>query len=270
MLTVAGDQWFLVPGNGNSARAARIPVISCSPMCGRATITETGEILPDTFSFTEKANSYNLFQPRFNLSPRQDIPVVHVDPDTGRTTLRPMHWNFIPSHLRGADAVARFDRDYSTFNARLERAGSAPTFRHAWQRQRCLVVVDGIVEWTGTKGAKIPYRIRRPDGAPFAMAGLWDRWVAPDASSDPCELWSCTVIVGAADDWFGKYHHRMARLLTPERYADWLDPDVTEAHAVQRLLETSPYPMETLVAERISSRINNPGYDSADALAPVA
>ena len=242
-------------------------------MCGRATITETGEILPDTFSFTEKTNSYNLFQPRFNLSPRQDIPVVHVDPESGRLTLRPMHWNLIPGHLRGADAVARFDKEYSTFNARLERASTAPTFRLPWQRQRCLVIVDGMVEWTGAKGAKIPYRIRRPDGKPFAMAGLWDRWRGDGtagAATEQQELGSCTVIVGASDDWFGKYHHHMARLLTPERYDAWLDPDLTDAQAVQRLLETSPYPMETLVAERISPRINNPGYDAPDVLVPIA
>jgi putative SOS response-associated peptidase YedK len=236
-------------------------------MCGRATITETGEIQPDRFSYTERTNSYNIFQPRFNLSPRQDIPVVHVDPASGQLTLRPMHWNFVPGHLRSADEVARFDRDYSTFNARLERASSAPTFRRAWQRQRCLVIVDGIIEWTGAKGSRVPYRIRRPDNAPFALAGLWDRWCSADNGE---ELWSCTVIVGAADDWFGRFHHRMARLLTPERYADWLDPDLTDADAVQRLLETNPYPMAELVADRISPRINNPGYDAPDAIAPVA
>ena len=236
-------------------------------MCGRATITGTGEILPDRFSFTERTNAYDLFQPRFNLSPRQDIPVVHVDPDSGKLTLRPMHWNLVPGHLRSAEEVARFDRDYSTFNARLERASSAPTFRRAWQRQRCLVIVDGIIEWTGAKGARIPYRIRHPDSIPFAMAGLWDRWCSADKGE---ELWSCTVIVGAADDWFGKFHHRMARLLTPERYADWLDPDLTDAGAVQRLLETTPFPMAALEAARISPRINNPGYDAPDVLVPVA
>ena len=62
----------------------------------------------------------------------------------------------------------------------------------------------------------------------------------------------------------------MARLLTPDLYAQWLDPDLTDGDAVQRLLETSPYPMETLVAERISPRINNPGYDAPDVLTPIA
>ena len=256
-------------------------------MCGRATITSTGEILPDRFSFTERANSYNLFQPRFNLSPRQDIPVVHLDPDSGRLTLRPMHWNLIPGHLRGADAVARFDREYSTFNARIERASSAPTFRLPWQRQRCLVVVDGMIEWTGAKGAKVPHRIRREDGAPFAMAGLWDRWRSPLPNGDatdagiadrdrgatdpatPAEFWSCTVLVGPSDPWFGQYHHRMARLLAPDQYEAWLDPDLSESSAVHALLDAAPFPMETLVADRISPRVNNPGYDGAAGIVPV-
>jgi putative SOS response-associated peptidase YedK len=236
-------------------------------MCGRATITATGELLPDRFSFTERTNTYDLFQPRFNLCPRQDIPVVHLDPDSGQVALRPMHWNFIPAHLRGAAEVERFDREYSTFNARVERASTAATFRRAWRRQRCLVIVDGIIEWTGAKGAKVPHRIRRPDGLPFAMAGLWDRWSSAPGVD---ELWSCTVLIGPADDWFSRFHHRMARLLAPEQYEQWLDPDLTDPDAVQRLLETHPFPMETMVADRISPRVNNPGYDSADALTPVA
>lgn len=237
-------------------------------MCGRATITETGEILPDRFSFTERANTYDLFQPRFNLCPRQDILAVHVDPDSTRHTLRPMHWNFIPAHLRSAAEVERFDREYSTFNARIERASTAATFRRAWRHQRCLVIVDGIIEWTGPKGAKIPHRIRRPDGLPFAMAGLWDRWCS--AERDGAEFWSCTVLVGPADDWFSRFHHRMALVLDPAIYDRWLDPELTASDAVQSLLATHPYPMETMVAERISPRINNPGYDSADVLTPVA
>lgn len=234
-------------------------------MCGRATITETGELLPDRFSFTERTNTYDLFQPRFNLCPRQDIPVVHLDPDSGRLTLRPMHWNLIPGHLRSAAEVERFDREYSTFNARIERASSAATFRRPWQRQRGLVIVDGMIEWTGPKGAKIPRRIRSADGKPFAMAGLWDRW-----HGDGPEIWSCTVIVGPADGWYSQFHHRMARLLAPSQYEQWLDPDITDADAVHALLETNPFPTEMLVAERISPRINNPGYDAPDALVPVA
>jgi putative SOS response-associated peptidase YedK len=237
-------------------------------MCGRATITETGEILPDRFSFTERANTYDLFQPRFNLCPRQDILAVHVDPDSGRHALRPMHWNFVPAHLRGAAEVERFDREYSTFNARIERASAAATFRRAWRHQRCLVIVDGMIEWTGAKGAKIPHRIRRPDSLPFAMAGLWDRWCSTEP--DGAELWSCTVLVGPADDWYSRLHHRMALVLDPAIYDRWLDPDLTASDAVQSLLATHPYPMETMVAERISPKVNNPRYDVADLLIPVA
>ena len=241
-------------------------------MCGRATVIRNGEITFERFGFTEKTNSYDLFPPRYNLCPRQDIPVVHVDPDTGKTTLRPMHWNLVPSHLWSAADVERFDREYSTFNAKLERAESAPTFRMAWRRQRALVIVDGIIEWMGEKGKKTPYRIRMADGSPFAMAGLWERWRAHrnDHSEGPRELWSTSVVVGPSDAWFGKYHTRMARILPREIYERWLDPDLVEPERIRALLERNPYPTETLVAERISTAVNNPRYDEPEGVVAVS
>lgn len=240
-------------------------------MCGRATVVRKGEITFERFGFTEKTNSYDLFQPRYNLCPRQDIPVVHVDPGSGKTTLRPMHWNLVPARLGSAEEVARFDREYSTFNARIERAADAPAFRIPWRRQRALVIVDGIIEWVGEKGRKIPWRIRLPDGSPFALAGLWEHWRArdDDPGEGPRDLWSTTVVVGPADPWFAKYHHRMARILPREIYERWLDPDLTDSRQVAALLERNPYPMETLVAERISTAVNNPRYDLPDALTVV-
>ncbi len=242
-------------------------------MCGRATVIKNDEITFERFGFTEKTNSYDIFQPRYNLGPRQDIPAVHVDPDSGRTMLRPMHWNLVPSRLWSGEEVARFDREYSTFNARIERAADAPTFRIPWRRQRALVVVDGIIEWVGEKGKKTPYRLRLPDGAPFAMAGLWDYWRARDddpTAGDQRELWSCSVVVGSPDPWFARFHHRMARILPPELYQRWLDPDLTDPRHVAALLERNPFPMETLVAERISTVVNNPRYDAPECMTPVA
>lgn len=238
-------------------------------MCGRATVVRNDEITSERFGFTEKTNAYDLFRPRYNLCPRQDVPVVHVDPDSGRTTLRPMHWNLVPGHLRSAAEVARFDREYSTFNARVERAATAATFRIPWRRQRALVVVDGIIEWMGERGRKTPYRFRLPDGAPFAMAGLWDHWRArdDDPSDGPRELWSCSVVVGSPDPWFARYHDRMARILPRELEERWLDPDLTDAREVATLLERNPFPMETLVAERISTAVNNPRHDAPDCVA---
>ena len=53
------------------------------------------------------------------------------------------------------------------------------------------------------------------------MAGLWSRWRDGDAGE---ELWSCTIVVKDADDWYKRFHDRMAVVLSPESYDEWLDP----------------------------------------------
>src|SRR5712672_1602277 len=83
---------------------------------------------------------------------------------------------------------------------------------------------DGIVELVGDKKRKQPYLIRHRDRIPFAMAGLWNRWQDRTGGE---ELWSTTVIVKDADDWYKQFHDRMAVLLAPESYAEWLDPKRT-------------------------------------------
>ena len=103
-----------------------------------------------------------------------------------------MHWNLIPSKLESRDKVVDFDSQYSTFNARIETVATAPTFQESWRSQRCLVVVDGIIEWVGEKRRKILISFSYQTGFKFAMAGLWSRW--HDRAGGE-ELWSCTVIV---------------------------------------------------------------------------
>jgi putative SOS response-associated peptidase YedK len=160
-------------------------------MCGRATVVNPDGITEKVYGYTSKFTPGD-WKPRYNLNPREQIPAVYFDPFLKQRVLRPMHWNFIPSKLANRERVKEFDSQYSAFNARIETVASAPTFQEAWRSQRCLVVIDGIIEWVGTRRNKIPHLLRHPGGAPFAMAGLWNRW--HDRSTNE-EVWSCTVIV---------------------------------------------------------------------------
>jgi putative SOS response-associated peptidase YedK len=233
-------------------------------MCGRATVINPDGITEKLYGFTRKFIPSD-WKPRYNLNPREDIPAVYYDPFLRQRVLRPMHWNLIPSKLESRDKVDDFDSRYSTFNARIETVASAPTFEQSWRSQRCLVVVDGIIEWVGEKKHKTPHLIRKRDGAPFAMAGLWSRWQDPKDSS---ELWSSTVIVKDADDWYRPFHDRMAVLVGPESYDQWLDPerkrgqlDILGKSAYHRDSEMEFFP--------ISKLVNNPGYDAPDCLEPA-
>ncbi|MBA3645620.1 MAG: SOS response-associated peptidase [Gemmatimonadaceae bacterium] len=234
-------------------------------MCGRATVTNPEGIEEKVYGFSTRFVPTE-WRPRYNLNPREDIPVVHVD-DSGERSLRLMHWNFVPGHLASREQVMSFDSQYSTFNAKIERAAIAPTFRSAWRKQRCLVVVDGIFEWVGAKGVKTPHLVRRRDRATFAMAGLWSVWRGHDGE----ELWSCAIMVGPSAEWYLPFHHRMAAILPPASYDAWLDPALTDAAAVEETLKAAPYShSEHLESVIVSKRINNPRYDAPDCLVPDA
>jgi putative SOS response-associated peptidase YedK len=233
-------------------------------MCGRATVINPDGITEKLFGYTKKFVPSD-WKPRYNLNPHEDIPAVYYDPFLRERVLRTMHWNFIPSKLETRDQVVAFDSQYSTFNARIETVASAPTFEQSWRSQRCLVVVDGIIEWVGEKSRKIPHLIRHKERIPFAMAGLWSRW--HDSESNE-ELWSCTVIVKNADDWYSQFHDRMAVLLAPESYNRWLDPQLK--HGQLELLNRSAYHKDgELEFFPISKLVNNARNDSPECLEPV-
>ena len=230
-------------------------------MCGRATVVNPDGITEKLYGYTKKFTPSD-WKPRYNLNPREEIPAVYYDPFLKQRVLRPMHWNFIPSRLANRYRVAEFDAHYSAFNARIESVASAPTFQEAWRSQRCLVVIDGIIEWAGTKRNKIPHLLRHPNRAPFAMAGLWNRW--HDVNTNE-ELWSCTVIVKEADEWYGRFHDRMAVLLGADSYDGWLDSSLD--HGQMAMLDSSAFHADDeLEYFPISTLVNNPANDSPDCL----
>ncbi len=67
-----------------------------------------------------------------------------------------------------------------TNNARAESIGSRPTYRDAWQRgQRCLIPCAWYQEPNWETGKNIWWRLRRADGQPWALGGIWSTWTDP-------------------------------------------------------------------------------------------
>lgn len=229
-------------------------------MCGRATVINPDGITEKVYGYTKKFVPSD-WKPRYNLNPREEIPSVYFDPFLRERVLRTMHWNLIPPKLASREKVDAFDSQYSTFNARIETVSTAPTFQDAWRSRRCLVVVDGIIEWVGDKGRKTPHLIRHRDGRPIAMAGLWSHW---RGRKDDEGVWSSTVIVKDADEWYSRFHDRMAVPLAPENYDAWLDPQRKTGQL--DLLKTSAYHEDELEYFPISRLVNIPGYDAPDIL----
>jgi putative SOS response-associated peptidase YedK len=149
-------------------------------MCGRFAL-KNSQAVKAAFDLKDMPE----LPPRYNIAPSQDIAIIRADPDGRHLSLA--HWGLIPVWAKAADS------GYSTINARAETVDTKPSFRAPFKRHR-FIPADGFYEWHEEGGIKIPHHIGRKDGAPFALAGLWDRWKGPQG-----EVTSCTITVTEAN-----------------------------------------------------------------------
>src|SRR5579863_10351191 len=111
-------------------------------MCGRTALTAKPEDLREIFGLAEEPR----IEPHYNVPPSQPVAVVRVlRGGTGRT-MELLRWGLVPFWAKDPRVGNRLS------NARIETVATAPAFRDALRRHRCLVVVDGFYEWK--KGEK--------------------------------------------------------------------------------------------------------------------
>jgi putative SOS response-associated peptidase YedK len=91
---------------------------------------------------------------------------------------------------------------------------------------------------------------------------LWDRWQPPDGQ--PLE--TCTTLTTTPNEVLQPLHDRMPVILPSSAYGLWLDPAVRDVEPLQALL--TPFPAEEMIAYPVSTRVNNPTYDSPECTEP--
>ncbi len=191
--------------------------------------------------------------PNFNVAPSTGVYVVRSDGSVRH--LDRFRWGLVPSWAKDV-AIGN-----KMINARMETVGSKPAFRRALAKRRCIVPADGFYEWTTVPGQKKkqPWFIHRPDGEPYAFAGLWEVWRAPATEEgDPAPrpwLRSCTIITGPANERMAKLHDRMPVMLPPSAWDLWLDPTVADIDLVGRLLV--PAGPEVIAFHPVTTDVNN-------------
>lgn len=216
-------------------------------MCGRYALTATLEALFQLFYLA--GTRFNL-QPRWNIAPTQDAPVIRLE--NGERRLEMLRWGLVPYWAEEPSIGSRM------INARGETVAEKPAFRAAFRSRRCLVPADAFYDWPEEGKDKRPYLFRRPDGAPFAFAGLWEKWV-PEGGG---VLESFTIVNCAAGPWMARYHSRTPVIIAPEDYEAWLDPAVEPAKFIK------PPPTDLLTATRVSTYVNKPANDDANCFTP--
>lgn len=227
-------------------------------MCGRYTFTRYDDLQIELGLAAPPAPG----PPRYNIAPGQKVPIVANRPERALTEAR---WGLVPYWADDPGIGNRM------INARSESAAEKPAFRQALRRRRCLVVADGFYEWQRPSGgsgaargaAKIPYYVHRRSGAPFGMAGLWERWKAPDGTW----LETCTILTCDANELMQPIHHRMPVILDRSSHDRWLDPAPVDPGAVADLLR--PPPVDDFEAYPVSTLVNAPQNDVPACIEPA-
>ncbi|MFC1936234.1 SOS response-associated peptidase [Chloroflexota bacterium] len=223
-------------------------------MCGRFTLTVDANTIQQTFPWLTLPDS--TLTPRYNIAPNQPIAVV---PNDGQNNLDFFIWGLIPSWAKDPKIGSRL------INARSETLREKPSFRSAYKRRRCLVIADGFYEWVKQPGekSKIPHYIQMESKEPFAFAGLWEIWHAPDGSV----LKTANIITTEPNALIAKLHNRMPVILPKGAYQPWLDPEEADPPSLQHWLK--PYPVEEMMHFPVSRTINSPANDSPDCIQPL-
>jgi putative SOS response-associated peptidase YedK len=226
-------------------------------MCGRYTVTSSGQAIAETFGVDEAIE----LAPHYNVCPGQDVPVVRARHGDHDRTLSLLRWGLVPWFVKQPGPAARL------INARAETAPVSPAFREALRRRRCLLPADGFYEWQSSpvrRGPRQPFYVHRADGRPLALAGLWERWKGADGA----RIESCTVLTTTPNELLGDVHDRMPVLLAPEAWPLWLDRDVQEVTRIAPLLV--PAPAHDLVLTPVTTWVNDPKHDDARCIAALA
>jgi putative SOS response-associated peptidase YedK len=213
-------------------------------MCGRYVLRTSSSELKRLFGFVEQPN----LGPRYNIAPTQDAPVLRQRRQpAGERTLQNLRWGLVPGWAKDIRIGA------TLINIRSESV--LGKFGDIFRRRRCLVPADGFYEWQGEGKEKVPYLITRRDEAPFAFAGIWDRWQPPvKAEEKPAPVDSFGILTTAANDLLRPLHERVPVILAEGDYARWLDPDA-ETENLAPLLAAPPNAL--LRATPIGPRIND-------------
>ncbi|MCP5026326.1 MAG: SOS response-associated peptidase [Actinomycetia bacterium] len=233
-------------------------------MCGRFVSTSPPDEVARYFGAdeaTEKAID-EAFGPNFNTAPTSQVLVVRQRDD--HRQLDRVRWGLVPSWAKDEKVGNRM------INARSETVAAKNAYRRAFRKRRCIVPVDAFYEWEKIEGqkAKQPWLIRRPDGEPFACAGLWEAWYGPkdgDKLDEP--VISCTILTTDANETMAEIHDRMPVILPPAAWDTWLSAEVDDPDELQPLLV--PAPDALIDRYRISTAVNNVRNNVPELLDPL-
>lgn len=178
-------------------------------MCGRFTVDKgLTPIVSELFNMHYSVKTNN------NLSPSQLVATV-TNADSNYNQVNAL-WGIKPKWSKKL-----------IINAQAETVAIKPTFRQAFQSQRCLVPCNGWFEWRSEGGIKVKYLFEHANKMPLYMAGILFQ-------HEHNELVTLTT---KPNDKCGYYHKRMPALILAKDKDCWFNAPTQELEPLLQHVE---------------------------------
>jgi putative SOS response-associated peptidase YedK len=222
-------------------------------MCGRYRLSRSKELLAEHFDVEPDDD----WEPRYNIAPMQNVPVIRQHPEQPRRLNSRMRWGLIPFWAKDASI------GFKMINARAETVATKPAFRESLRKRRCLIPADGFFEWRKNGKVKTPFCFTMADDSIFDFAGIWDSWRSPEGQT----IKTCSIITTTPNALLIDIHDRMPVILPTDAHDLWLDPGFQKADAICGLLK--PFDPNLMRRYEVSSRVNLVKNDDPACAEPV-
>jgi putative SOS response-associated peptidase YedK len=221
-------------------------------VCGRFAQPHSSEDLARIF---RARPTVDLPGQQFNVAPTDEV--AGVVEHHGERLIEPFRWGLVPWYAEDRKGAARL------INARSETVEQSPAFRTSFAMRRLIVPAAAFYEWRRVDGRRDPFAIRRHDGNPMALAGVWAIWRDPDTGE---RVYTCSILTTVPNDLLSRIHDRMPVIIDPADWDLWLSEDAARTD-LHRLL--FPAPAEVLDAFPVSPAVNNVRNEGAELLERV-
>jgi putative SOS response-associated peptidase YedK len=194
--------------------------------------------------------------PSWNVAPGTEPWLMHRFGDDGEH-IDQVTWGYRPSW-------AAEKKIPIAINARIEKAATGPYFRSLWKSGRAIVPADGWYEWTGEKGHKQPWYIRRRDDRPMFLAAI----TGYRPEKEPGENTGFVIVTAAAEGGLVDVHDRRPVVFSAEDAALWMDNSLPPDQA-EHLARAVALPPETFEWYKVSTDVNRVGNNNAHLIEPI-
>jgi len=218
-------------------------------VCGRFAQPHSSEELARIF---RARPTVELPGQRFNVAPTDEV--AGVVEHHGERVIEPFRWGLVPWYADDRKGAARL------INARAETVETTPAFRTSFAKRRLLVPAAAFYEWHRVDGRREPFAIRRLDGDPLALGGVWAVWRDPETGE---RVYTCSILTTVPNALVSPIHNRMPVILDPDTWDTWLSGETALADLRSLLF---PFPAEELEAYSVSAAVNNVRNDGAELL----